>query len=281
MVVYNEDRNQPRDRNYYRNNDKPYKNNSTDYNSYGKDKRRYNEDKYTDRSYTNDSYGKDKRRYNEKQSDFNYRDYDETDRNYSYKKYDNSYYGRNRGYSKYKDNNYNREGGNNTFYNKDSRETNYYDKKEAYYDKYENSRYSEKYDKFDRKFNRNEIVHDSKRYKNNIKEEEFNGNDFRDKRGFKQKQFHIPLPVKKKAPSKTVKLLRISTYATEEDIKEKLEEKKLNVQEITIKIPIDERTGLSKGIAYLRFNSLEESMNAEKALEDESIKGQMIFTDYA
>ena len=86
--------------------------------------------------------------------------------------------------------------------------------------------------------------------------------------------------MKKHSPTKTLKLIRISKYTTEEDIKELLEEKNILVQNVTITIPLDDHSGLSRGIAYIKFESLEESINAEKELEDESLKGQMIYTDF-
>ncbi|EQB60695.1 transformer-2 protein-like protein beta [Vairimorpha apis BRL 01] len=82
-------------------------------------------------------------------------------------------------------------------------------------------------------------------------------------------------------PSKALGLFGLSLYATEDDLREFLNEELIDIKDFKITIICDHTTRKSKGFGFVYFQSLEDSIRAKELLTGKAIKGKEIRVDFS
>lgn len=82
-------------------------------------------------------------------------------------------------------------------------------------------------------------------------------------------------------PNSTLGIFGLSQFVTEDEMKIALAEKLPEIREYSLKMIVDERTGLSKGFCFVDFACLDDAMSAKEILNKESFRGQDFRCDYS
>lgn len=83
------------------------------------------------------------------------------------------------------------------------------------------------------------------------------------------------------SPNSTLGIFGLCQSVTEDEMRTALAEKLPGMREYSLKMIVDERTGLSKGFCFVDFACLDDAMTAKEILSNESFRGQDFRCDYS